>query len=651
MERVAVQHARARSALASGRGPDRVLVACGNQAGFFARFFALRGRVLPCDPLKTLPRNVRLSPLPKLHAPERKLNQPLLYLRIRGCGRRIGYNTEHFGQSMSAEIKSHITGLLTRALAKVAPQQPGSLISLERPKQAQHGDFSSPLAMQLARKLKIPPVETAEALVEAIPPSDWVTVEFTRPGFINFRVHPAAKQHTAKIVLAAGERYGRSDSAGSRPVIVEFVSANPTGPLHVGHGRQAALGDAIRALLESQGWRVTREFYYNDAGAQIRNLGLSVQARIREKLGARAEFPADGYHGDYVREIAEKFLEAGNTDGEDLEAVTRFAVAELRREQDLDLQAFGVRFDSYYLESSLHSDGRVDKTVRALIDSGMTFEQDGALWLKTTGYGDDKDRVMRKSDGDYTYFVPDIAYHLTKWERGFTRAINVQGADHHSTVTRVRAGLQAASAKWERGIPRGYPDYVLHKMVTVMKGGEEMKISKRAGSYVTLRELIDEVGRDAARFFLLSRKADTEFVFDVDLAKSQSEENPVYYVQMAHARICAVLEQRKALFGGRDPDLAAADLAPLTGARELALLQRLGEYPEVLENAAAEFAPHQVVFYLRELAGEFHSYYNAERILVAEAPLRSARLGLCLAVRQVLRNGLSLLGVSQPEKM
>jgi len=552
---------------------------------------------------------------------------------------------------MSAEIKSHITELLTRALAKVAPQQPGSLISLERPKQAQHGDYSSPLAMQLARKLKIPPVETAEALVEAIPPSDWVTAEFTRPGFINFRVHPAAKQHTVKTVLAAGDRYGRADRAGGRPVIVEFVSANPTGPLHVGHGRQAALGDAIGALLESQGWRVTREFYYNDAGAQIRNLGLSVQARIREKLGVPAEFPADGYHGDYVREIAEKYLDAGNKDGENLEAVTRFAVAELRREQDLDLQAFGVRFDNYYLESSLYRDSRVAKTVQSLIEAGKAFERDGALWLKTTEYGDDKDRVMRKSDGEYTYFVPDVAYHLTKWERGFTRAINIQGADHHSTVTRVRAGLQAASSKWERGIPSDYPNYILHRMVTVMKGGAEMKISKRAGSYVTLRELIDEVGRDAVRFFLLSRKAETEFVFDVDLAKSQSEENPVYYVQMAHARICSLLEQRKTLFGGPDPDLAAADLTPLTGVRELALLQRLGEYPEVLENAEAELAPHQIAFYLRELAGEFHSYYNAERMLVAEAPLRSARLALCLAVRQVIRNGLSLLGVSQPEKM
>jgi arginyl-tRNA synthetase len=567
---------------------------------------------------------------------------------------------------MSAEVKSHLTELLTRALAKVAPQQPGSLISLERPKQSQHGDFSCPAAMQLARVLKRHPRELALELVAALPSSEWLErAEVAGSGFINLRVRPAAKQHVVKTLLAEGGRYGRSESARGLPVVVEFVSANPTGPLHVGHGRQAALGDAIGALLESQGWRVTREFYYNDAGAQIRNLGLSVQARTREKLGSRAGFPADGYHGDYVREIAEKYLAAGNADGEDLEAVTRFAVAELRREQDLDLQAFGVRFDSYYLESSLHRDGRVHKTVQALIDSGMTFEQDGALWLKTTGYGDDKDRVMRKSDGTYTYFVPDIAYHLTKWERGFTRAINIQGADHHSTVTRVRAGLQAVSSKWERGIPRGYPDYVLHKMVTVMKGGEEMKISKRAGSYVTLRELIDEVGRDATRFFLVSRKADTEFVFDIDLAKSQSEENPVYYVQYAHARICSLLEQWRTQFAdparalplagapaASDSDpLGEVDLAPLTGARELALLQRLGEYAEMVENAAVELAPHQIVFYLRELAGEFHSYYNAERVLVPETPLRSARLALCLAVRQVLRNGLSLLGVAQPEKM
>jgi len=567
---------------------------------------------------------------------------------------------------MSAEIKSHLTELLTHALAKVAPQQPGSLISLERPKQTQHGDFSCPAAMPLARVLKRSPREIALELVKALPPSEWLErAEVAGSGFINLRVRPAAKQHVVKTIFTESERYGRSDRARGQPVIVEFVSANPTGPLHVGHGRQAALGDAISALLESQGWHVTREFYYNDAGAQIRNLGLSVQARIREKLGVPAEFPADGYHGDYVRELAEKYLGAGNADGEDLEALVRFAVAELRREQDLDLQAFGVRFDSYYLESSLHADGRVDKAVAALIAAGKAFERDGALWLKTTDYGDDKDRVMRKSDGTYTYFVPDVAYHLTKWERGFRRAINIQGSDHHGTVTRVRAGLQAVSSTWERRIPSVYPDYVLHKMVTVMKGGEEMKISKRAGSYITLRELIDEVGRDAVRFFLVSRKADTEFVFDVDLAKSQSEENPVYYVQYAHARVCSLLEQWKAQFAeddnallleralkGRYPELPQGiDLGPLMSERELALLQRLGEYPEMLENAEAELAPHQIVFYLRELAGEFHSYYNAERILVSEAPLRRARLALCAAVGQVLRNGLSLLGVSQPVKM
>jgi arginyl-tRNA synthetase len=554
---------------------------------------------------------------------------------------------------MSAEIKSHLTELLTHALAKVAPQQPGSLISLERPKQPQHGDFSCPAAMQLARVLRRSPRELAQELIAALPPSDWLErAEVAGGGFINLRVRPAAKQHVVKTVLRERERFGRAAPHG-RPVVVEFVSANPTGPLHVGHGRQAALGDALSALLDSQGWRVTREFYYNDAGAQIHNLGLSVRARIRERLGRAAEFPEDGYHGEYVREIAEKYLASGKADGEDLAAVTRFAVAELRSEQDLDLQAFGVRFDNYYLESSLYADGRVAKTVEALSAAGKTFEQDGALWLKTTDYGDDKDRVMRKSDGSYTYFVPDIAYHVTKWERGFARAVNVQGSDHHSTVTRVRAGLQAL----QLGIPPGYPEYVLHKMVTVMKGGEEMKISKRAGSYFTLRELVDEAGRDATRFFLVSRKADTEFVFDIDLAKSQSEENPVYYVQYAHARICSVFEQWRSQFPAEAPadgSLPAAgetDLAPLESTRELALLQRLGEYPEILENAAGELAPHQVVFYLRELAGEYHSYYNAERILVPETPARLARLALCAAVRQVLGNGLSLLGVSRPEKM
>ncbi|HEY6864754.1 MAG TPA: arginine--tRNA ligase [Burkholderiales bacterium] len=566
---------------------------------------------------------------------------------------------------MSAEIRSHLTGLFARALAQIAPQQPASLITLERPKQAQHGDFSCPVAMQLAKSLKRSPREVAQALLAALPASDWVErAEIAGPGFINVRLRPAAKQHVVRTVLAAGERYGRSDAAGGERVMVEFVSANPTGPLHVGHGRQAALGDAISALLEWRGSRVTREFYYNDAGNQIENLALSVQARARERLGLASEFPADGYHGEYIGEIAAKYLASGARDAEDLDAIRRFAVAELRAEQDRDLQAFGVRFDNYYLESSLYADGRVERTVKSLVDSGETFERDGALWLKTTDYGDDKDRVMRKSDGTYTYFVPDVAYHVAKWERGFHRVINVQGSDHHSTVVRVRAGLQAISEKQGLGIPAGYPDYVLHKMVTVMKGGAEMKISKRAGSYVTLRDLIDEVGRDATRFFLVSRKPDTEFVFDVDLAKSQSEENPVYYVQMAHARISSVLEQWRTQFAVEDGSLFPTsapndpsdalndvDLGPLTGEREFALLKSVGDFPDAIEAACQDLEPHQIAFTLRELAGQFHSYYNAERILISDAPLRRARLALCAAVRQVLRNGLGLLGVSAPNKM
>jgi arginyl-tRNA synthetase len=563
---------------------------------------------------------------------------------------------------MSAEIKSHLTELLTRALARVAPQQPASIITLDRPKQSQHGDYSVSVALQLAKPLGRSARAIAQELVAAVPPSDWLaSTEVAGPGFINLRLHPAAKQFTVRTILAQGGQYGRSGRGQSQPVVVEFVSANPTGPLHVGHGRQAALGDAISALLESQGYLVTREFYYNDTGAQIENLALSVQARIREKLNQPVEFPADGYHGEYIHEIAEKYVADGARDSEDLDAVRRFAVAELRGEQDLDLRAFGVAFDNYYLESSLYSDGRVEKTVAALASAGKTYEQDGALWLRTTEYGDDKDRVMRKSDGTYTYFVPDVAYHITKWERGFARAINVQGSDHHSTLTRVRAGLQALSATLCRGITKGYPEYVLHKMVTVMKGGEEVKISKRAGTYVTLRDLIDEVGRDATRFFLVSRRADTEFIFDIDLAKSQSEENPVYYVQYGHARICSLMQQWRAQFPGEeefeaarlnaDEHLDDIDLSPLEGTRELALLAKLGEYPAILEGASKELAPHQVAFYLRELAGEFHSYYNAERILVAEAHLRLARLALAAAVRQVLRNGLALIGVSAPEKM
>lgn len=548
---------------------------------------------------------------------------------------------------MSAEIKSHLTELLTQSLARVAPQSPASVIALERPKQAAHGDWACNVAMQLAKQLKRNPRELAQALITGLPASPWLdSAELAGPGFINLRLKPAAKLEAIRTALAAGARYGRAGAGRGRTILVEFVSANPTGPLHVGHGRQAALGDAISSLLEAQNWKVTREFYYNDAGVQIDNLALSVQARAREQRGEAVSFPESGYHGEYIREIAADYLAQGG-DPDDLAAARKFAVAALRREQDEDLKAFGVKFDSYYLESSLYSEGKVEATVRALTASGKTYEQEGALWLRTTDFGDDKDRVMRKSDGSHTYFVPDVAYHVTKWQRGFKYAVNIQGSDHHGTVARVRAGLQALNAVTGAGIPRNYPEYVLHKMVTVVKGGEEVKLSKRAGSYVTVRELIDEVGRDAVRFFLVSRKADTEFVFDIDLAKSQTEDNPVYYVQYAHARICSVLAQA----GEAPAPLAAADLAPLALPRELALAQRLGEFPETLAEAALGFAPHTVAFYLRELAGEFHSYYNAERILVADEKLRLARLALILAVRQVLQNGLALLGVSAPEKM
>jgi arginyl-tRNA synthetase len=541
------------------------------------------------------------------------------------------------------DIKAHLAELLRSALARAAPEATDAEVLIETPRDPAHGDFACNVALQLAKRLKKNPRQLATALAAAVSPDPYVAaVEVAGAGFINIRLSPRAGQEAVGRVLAAGGAYGRSSAATPQKVMVEFVSANPTGPLHVGHGRQAALGDALAALLEAQGHAVTREFYYNDAGAQIHNLALSVQARARGMSPEAADWPADGYRGEYIEEIARGYLAAkGAVD--DLDGVRRFAVAALRKEQDADLQAFGVTFDVYYLESSLYADGRVEAVVKALVASGRTYEHEGALWLRTTDYGGDKDRVVRKSDGSYTYFVPDVAYHVTKWERGFAKVINVQGTDHHSTVTRVRAGLQALNL----GIPSGYPDYVLHSLVKVVRGGEEVKISKRAGSYVTVRDLIEWVGRDAVRFFLVSRRADSEFVFDVDLARTQTEENPVYYVQYAHARVCSVFAQ----WGGDAGTLAAAALDALGGARERALLHRVAEYPDALAAAARDLAPHAVAFYLRELAGEFHSYYNAERILVEDAATCRARLALCAAVRQVLANGLALLGVSAPERM
>ncbi len=578
---------------------------------------------------------------------------------------------------MPAQHKAQIASLFSQALTPLlaGTDVPVPVIKLERPRDPTHGDIACNIAMQLAKPLKKNPRELAQAIVDAVLANPARVglidaIELAGPGFINLRVARAIKQSIIKRVLQDAACYGKTNDGAGHQVLVEFVSANPTGPLHVGHGRQGALGDAMSALLEAQGYAVLREFYYNDAGVQIATLAASVQARAQGKKPGDAAWPESAYNGDYIADIAADFLAkktvsaangepvTGSGDLNDIESIRRFAVTYLRHEQDLDLQAFGVRFDNYYLESSLYTEGKVAATVAALIAAGKTYEQDGALWLRSTDYGDDKDRVMRKSDGSFTYFVPDVAYHITKWQRGFEKVINVQGSDHHGTIARVRAGLQAVGM----GIPLGYPDYVLHKMVTVMKNGEEVKISKRAGSYVTLRDLIewsagDAVdangqrdltrGRDAVRFFLISRKADTEFVFDVDLALAQSDENPVYYVQYAHARICSVLAQ----WGGDEAALHDVDPAPLVAPREASLLAKLAEYPEALKKAMEELGPHQVAFYLRDLAGELHSYYNAERVLVDDVALKMARLSLLLATRQVLQNGLALIGVSAPSRM
>jgi len=547
----------------------------------------------------------------------------------------------------SPDSKSRLALLVREAVRAAFPEAGEVAIELDRPKNPEHGDLTTNVALQLARGVGKKPREAAEAIVAKLAKhAEIARAEVAGPGFINLSLAAEARFAVVGEIRRQGAAFGRGSSGAGRRVMVEFVSANPTGPLHVGHGRQAALGDAISALLEWQDWRVTREFYYNDAGNQIANLALSVQARVKQERGAAVEMPADGYLGDYIREIARDYVAAQPRDaaGDDLEAIRLFAVAYLRKEQDEDLRAFGVRFDSYFLESSLYTDGAVDETVRMLREAGHTYESEGALWLRTTDFGDDKDRVMRKSDGTYTYFVPDVAYHLGKFRRGYENAVNVQGSDHHSTVTRVRAGLQAL----ETGIPRGYPDYVLHQMVTVMKGGEEMKISKRAGSYVTVRDLIDEAGRDAVRYFLAMRRVDSQLVFDIDVAKSQTDDNPVYYVQYAHARLCSVLRE----WGGEETALAGADLSVLASPYESALAQKLAEFPEVMARAAGERAPHLLTYYLHDdVAARLHTYYNAERFLVEDEKLKLARLALVAATRQVLANGLAVLGVSAPERM
>ena len=559
------------------------------------------------------------------------------------------------------QVKQELLDSLAAGLNTLSPGS-GARAAFESPKVAAHGDWACTAAMQLAKPLKQNPRQVAEnlrAVMLELPAFQrWVeAIDIAGPGFINIRLKAEAKQQIVREVLAAGAAFGAQPANGKR-LLVEFVSANPTGPLHVGHGRQAALGDAICNLYSSQGWAVWREFYYNDAGVQIATLATSTQLRARGRKPGDAGWPELAYNGEYIADIAADFL-AGKTvtaddraftasgDVEDLDAIRQFAVAYLRREQDLDLKAFSVAFDHYYLESSLYTSGKVEAAVLKLQQAGKTYEKDGALWLKSTDYGDDKDRVMRKSDGSYTYFVPDVAYHIAKWERGFGKVVNIQGTDHHGTIARVRAGLQAAAV----GIPPGYPDYVLHTMVRVMRGGEEVKISKRAGSYVTLRDLIEWTSKDAVRFFLLSRKPDTEYVFDIDLALAQNNDNPVYYVQYAHARICSVLAAWKEKDNGDPATLPQADLAPLQSPQALALMLQLARYPDMLRAAAADFAPHDVTFYLRELAATYHSYYDAERILVDDQVVRKARLALVLATAQVLHNGLQILGVSAPQKM
>ena len=557
-------------------------------------------------------------------------------------------------------MKSHLLQLLLPVAQSIHPEILANSIQLDRPKLIEHGDFSTNLAMMLAKTLKKNPRELATLIIDKLPPSPFIEkLEIAGAGFINFYLNEKARTFIIHEILKNPDAYGQNTSGHDekgkpQKVQIEFVSANPTGPLHVGHGRGAAIGDSLARLLKFNGWDVTREFYYNDAGAQIDNLTKSVHARCHNMDPSDPAFPEDGYRGEYIVEIANAFLNkesilcegktihaSGNID--DLESIRQFSVAYLRHEQDQDLNAFEIKFDVFTLESSFYQNGQIEKVVASLIKNGFTYEEDNALWLKTTEFGDDKNRVMKKSDGGYTYFIPDVAYHLNKWERGFKRVINEQGSDHHSTITRVRAGLQALKA----GIPESYPEYVLHQMITVMKGGEEVKLSKRAGSYVTLRDLIDEVGCDATRYFLVARKPDSQLVFDIDLAKTQNSDNPVYYIQYAHARIAGVLKQ----WGGDIDKLVDVNIKELHSTQELILIKRLSEFPEMVLHASIELAPHTIANYLKDCAADLHSYYNDTKFLVENEDEKLARLTLIRATQIVLRNGLDLLGVNAPEKM
>ncbi|NLW05906.1 MAG: arginine--tRNA ligase [Pseudomonadaceae bacterium] len=564
---------------------------------------------------------------------------------------------------MKAFISEHLDIIVAQLKSdQLLPEDFQPRIQIDNTKDKAHGDFACNLALMAAKPAGKKPSDLAQEIIQGLQANEDFSqkiskMEIAGPGFINFFLSQGALTSVVNQVLAAGENFGHSNVGLNQAVQIEFVSANPTGPLHIGHGRGAAVGDCLSRLLEATGWQVTREFYYNDAGAQIENLALSVQARAKGLGPDAASWPKDGYQGDYIIDVAKSFLAGetviaddqrvtANADIDDLEAIRGFAVAFLRREQDLDLKAFGVEFDVYYLESSLYKKGLVEATVQQLIANGFTYEEGGALWLRTTDFGDDKDRVMRKTDGGYTYFVPDVAYHLNKWQRGFKKVINEQGADHHSTITRVRAGLQALKVD----IPEGWPDYVLHQMVTVMRDGEEVKLSKRAGSYVTLRDLIDEVGCDATRYFLAARAPSSQLTFDIDLARSQTNDNPVYYIQYAHARLASVArqaEEKGYSWSPRDTEC----LTQLNTDQEQAVLNLLARFPEAIKKAARELEPHQIAQYLRDLAAAMHSWYNANQFLVDDTQTRTARLMLAAATRNVLAKGLALLGVTAPDSM
>jgi arginyl-tRNA synthetase len=577
---------------------------------------------------------------------------------------------------MAADIRTELTALLRAALDNVAPDSRDAVILLERPKQASHGDFASNLALQLAKPLKLNPRDIAGRLLAELPKSPLVAkAEVAGAGFINFTLAPAAKLQVVRAVLAQGAAFGRSALGGGQKIQVEFVSANPTGPLHVGHGRGAAYGASLASLLDFAGFKVTREFYVNDAGRQMDILALSTWLRYLELHGSTVPFPKNAYQGDYVRDMAAAIHKAHGaryrrdadavtqgapdvaTDaeahldalianakrllGDDYAYVHSFALTEQLGDSRDDLAEFGVHFDHWFSERSLFDTGLVDKAVAQLEARGHVYEQDGAKWFRSTDFGDEKDRVVQRENGLYTYFASDIAYHLNKYERGFERIIDIWGADHHGYIPRVKGALQAL------GLDAGRLEVALVQFAVLYRDGQKTSMSTRSGEFVTLRELRKEVGNDACRFFYVLRKSDQHLDFDLDLAKSQSNENPVYYIQYAHARVCSVLAQ----WGGAEAALAGADLSLLGNERELALCARLAEFPEAVENAARDHAPHLIAFYLKDLAGEFHSYYNAERFLVDDAKLRDARLALCLAVRQALRNGLAIIGVSAPESM